>query len=212
MNDLLKMSMLYEKAYIEVLNLIHALKKREDEDELIAINTGRQPSEHFLPVRNALTRLKNNYRSLSDDYFNMHKKSAEIDEDGIYNLANGIIERAVLDYEIAVSKRDEIEQKKLEQWKDDVGQSYTTADLDIVFEKVRSSHEKFAEIASENLLDIVDITNRLRRSGTVFSDPQNPYRCPMCGGGMYSNTKTKHNAYLISCGTCMLSEVVAIEI
>lgn len=207
----LQQSMVYERAFNEAKMLLNVLNKRRRASEEKALERDEEVSQHFRLVFEDLSRLICKYRELSDKEFALHKAEDVVCDEGLGNLANGVISRAVWDYEIALSKGDEVEKEVLTKWKNEVGQLLTGVDLDAVWSRAEAAHEKFKTLASENIKDMIQISDHIRKNHLVYSDNVNPHRCPMCGSGVYVKTRLKHNTWLVCCSGCMLSEVVEVE-
>lgn len=207
----LQQSMAYERAYNESKSLLQALNKNARKAEESALERDEEVSEHYAMLREELLALVRKYRKLADDEFDAHKENDVVCDEGLGNLANGIIRQAVWDYEKAVSKEDDAEKQMLTRWKDEVGQTLTGVDLDNVWSRVDAAHERFKTVAQDNIDELVRVSDFIRRNGLTYSNPVNKHHCPMCGSGVYAKTKLKHNTWLVCCSGCMLSEVVEFE-
>lgn len=204
-------SMILERAYGEVTNIIVEYKARLKAKRMECLENGEKEPYHLRMVLDSLDNLAREYRKRSDEYFLKSKDNAELDRAGVENLANAIIERMALDYETAICEKDEGTINEIRNFAEKKAYLYTNLNAEDILSRIAVAHKKFCEIARENIKDILQVTETFRKKRDAFSEKNNPYRCPLCGGGMYVKTKYKSNSYLVGCTGCALTEVVTIR-
>lgn len=203
-------SMILERAYGEMTNLIHEYKVRAKQFIKAAMENGEKEPYHFRLVLDALDIVAKDFRKRSDDAFREHTLTTDMDEDGMMNLKNAIIERAALDYETALCEKDEGAMNELHNFAERKAHMYTDADTEEILDRIRERHKLFKDKAHDEIDGIVEMTEQFRKKRDAFSEKNNPHRCPLCGGGMYIRSKLKSNSYLVGCTGCNLSEVVTV--
>jgi hypothetical protein len=204
----LEYSMILERAYGEMTNVLHEYKARFAAAKKAALENGEKEPYHCRLVLDALDIVARDFRKRSDEAFAKHKATAEIDNTGAENLANGILARWAMDYETALSTDDEQALQELDFFAKKKAKLYTSLDGEDLIERIVSGHRRFKAKAHREIDDIIKVTDTFRRKRNAFSEKNNPHRCPLCGGGMYVKTKYKNNSYLVCCSGCDLSEVV----
>lgn len=203
-------SMILERAYGEVTNIIVEYKAKIKAKRMECLENGEKEPFHLRMVLDSLENLAKEYRKRSDEYF-LKSKSNELDQDGIENLANAIIERMALDYETALCEKDDGALNEIRNFAEKKAYRYTDLDVEDILTRISANHKKFKKKAHDDIVDIIDMTNKFRRQKYAFSEKNNPYRCPLCGGGMYVKSKLKSNSFLVGCTGCALTEVVTVR-
>ena len=210
--DDLEYSMVLERAYGEITNLINIEKTRGQEQKRIAREEGRSNPLHLSMVMDALKKVKDDFRKRSDEAYLKHRETHQgMDDDGCINLVNAIIKQAVMDYEEAIVNKDDGLKSEVEFFAMHNAGKYTSVDLYDVFDRIDSDYKKFVKKANESIDGIIEVTNKFRHTKRALSDPANPYRCPFCGGGMHIKGKLKTNSFLVACSGCNLTEVVTVH-
>lgn len=203
-------SMIMERAYGEITNLIYQYKARAKQFISAAKENGEKEPYHFRLVLDALDTVAKDFRKRSDDAFREHTLTTDMDEDGMMNLKNAVIERAALDYEAALCNGDDGVMNELHNFAECKAHMYTDTDTEDIFQRIRERHKLFKDKAHDEIDGIVEMTKQFRKKRDAFSEKNNPHRCPLCGGGMYIRSKLKSNSYLVGCTWCNLSEVVTV--
>ena len=203
-------SMILERAYGEMTNLIFEYKARAKQFIKAARENGEKEPYHFRLVLDALDVVAKDFRKRSDDAFREHTRTTDMDEDGMMNLKNAVIERAALDYEAALCQKDEGAMNELHNFAERKAQMYTNADTEEILNRIRERYKLFKDKAHEEISGIIQMTEQFRKKRDAFSEKNNPHRCPLCGGGMYIRSKLKSNSYLVGCTGCNLTEVVTV--
>ncbi len=204
-------SMILERAYGEVTNIIVEYKAKIKAKRIECLENGEKEPFHLRMVLDSLQNLAMDYRKRSDEYFLKSKKNEELDPKGIENLANAIIERMALDYETAICEKDEGALNEIRNFAEKKANRYTDLNVDEILSRISSAHKRFKRKSHEEIVDIIEMTNKFRKSKYAFSEKNNPHRCPLCGGGMYVKSRLKSNSYLVGCTGCNLTEVVTIR-
>lgn len=204
-------SMILERAYGEITNVIVDYKSRIKAKKADCLENGEKEPYHLRLVSDALENIAREFRERSDEYFARSKKGKEINPQGAENLANAIIERMALDYETALCEKDDGAIFELQDFARNKAYKYTNLDVDAVLERIASAHKAFKAKAQKNVIEINEMTKKFRTKRYAFSERNNPFRCPLCGGGMYVKTQMKSNSFLIGCTGCNLTEVVTIR-
>jgi hypothetical protein len=207
----LEYSMILERAYGETTNLILEYNAKVKERRKQAIEDGEKEPYHYRMVLDALDIVARRFRQRSDNYFEIHKKSKPLNDDGCQNLKNAVIERFALDYETALCEKDEGALCELDDFAKNKAHMYTRLDAEDIASRIVADHKRFKAKARAEIDGIIDITNRFRKKRHAFSEKNNPHRCPLCGGGMFIKSKMKSNVYLVGCTGCNLTEVVTIQ-
>ena len=206
----MKYSMILERAYGEMTNLIYEYKKRAKMHLQAARDNGEEEPYQFRLVIDALEIAAADFRQRSDDAFREHTKETDIDEDGMENLKNAVIERMALDYERAICNHDTGAIHEINNFVEKKAHMYTNLDTGEILERIREKRKKFADKAHDEITGIIEMTEQFRKKRDAFSEKNNPHRCPLCGGGMYIRSKLKSNSYLVGCTGCNLTEVVTV--
>ena len=204
-------SMILEKAYGEVTNLIVDYKKRVKEQLQLARDNGEKEPFHFRLVLDALDIIARDFRKRSDDAFREHTKKAEINDTGEENLKNAVIERMALDFEKAICDGNEGDINEIRNFAEKKAYRYTNLDAVEILDRIQEKHKRFQKKAHDDIEGIADVTERFRRKKNAFKEKNNPYRCPLCGGGMYVKSKNKTNSFLVACSGCSLTEGVTVH-
>lgn len=203
-------SMILERAYGEMTNIIVNYKARIKAKKAECLENGEDEPYHLRLVMDSLQGVAADFRKRSDEYF-IRSKSDALDPQGVENLANAIIERMALDYETAICEKDEGAINEIRNFAEKKAHLYTELDAADILSRISAAHIKFGDKARKNIFEILKVTEEFRKKRDAFSEKNNPYRCPLCGGGMYVKAKYKSNSYLVGCTGCALTEVVTIR-
>ena len=203
----LDVSMHYEGQYGLVTSRIVALQFERNKDREIARLTGREPNPAYTEEIERLKVRKAELRKKSDDAFLRHRAKAELDYDGIINLAVAVGEQMAMDYEDALSKGKQAVIDEVEAYAGKDGNLYNA------LTRIRAAHKRFVEMAHKNIFGIVAQTEAIEKihDKSGFKSQRNPYRCPLCNGGVYAKSKTKSDIYVVGCTGCFLTEVVTVN-
>lgn len=202
----LERSMMLERSFADVSHEIFEVKSRNAIEAERARKDGREP--RFIPM-DELIRSKNLFRAASDAAFIKHKATHPINDHGVEELAFAIMERAALDYELALCSDNEYAGdvlSEIEEFAEKYGSKYTTLDFPELLERICEKHERFVNKAHRDIESILDyvVNNKSKR----FRRKKNPNKCPLCGGGMYIKGSTNGKRLRVVCTSCELSEYV----
>lgn len=204
-------SMILERAYGEITNIIVEYKQKVKRQLQIIRENGEKEPYHYRLVMDALQIAASDFRERSDKAFAEHKGQSDISEDGIDNIKIAIVERMALDYEMALCENDDGTINEIHDFAKNKAHLYTNLDAEEVLERIREKQKRFNQKANANINELLEMTEKFRRKRYAFSERNNPYRCPLCGGGMYVKTKFKTGSYLVGCSGCNLTEVVNVH-
>lgn len=129
--------------------------------------------------------LKRKYRNGADTGWNNARKYTSVTDEPYENLANAIIERAVLDYEIALSYGDKATKYSIEEFAaGELCYSLTKLNVTEQLAIVKQQAEEYFKLVRKNYKAISAESAALRKAGKPF-DRFGKYRCPLCGGRIY---------------------------
>ena len=207
--ELIKESMTLERAVSLCSALANEAAKRRNE-----ANKGkRRPEdkdESFDLVINVINEAKDRFKADSNRLWKQAEERCRLDDEGVENLLNGVIQRAALDYELALSNRgfpDSI--REIENFFLGDADVFTKADVSQVPKRIRMARQRFVEIAHDHINEIIEETKVNRAARRDMLD--NTYRCPLCGGGMYEWGKAYNGRHQIRCTGCNLAESVKVK-
>lgn len=207
--ELIKESMTLERAVSLCSSLANEAAKRRNE-----ANKGkRRPEdedESYDLVINVINEAKDRFKADSDQLWKQAENRCRLDDDGVENLLNAVIQRAALDYELALSNRgfpDAI--REVEEFFRGDADVFTKADVTEVPRRIRMAHRRFVEIAHDQIADIIRETKENRKAGRDMCD--NSVRCPLCGGGVYEYGVPYNGRHQVRCTGCNLSESVKLK-
>lgn len=207
-------SMILERAFSELVSIVSYAKIRAAQQFKAAKDAGEPEPAHLRLVIDALENVKSDFRKRSDKAYKKHCTTASCDKAGVENLANAVIERMALDYETAISDPTEHSlgmKNEVEYFAKTLGKTYTSLDTEDILDAISAKYKVFKKKAHDNISELITITDMFRKKRDAFSEKHNPYRCPLCGGGMYVKSKMKANSYLVGCTGCNLTEIVTIK-
>lgn len=213
MNDLEK-SIYYEAQFGKCLNRAYRMQIARRKASETARENGKEFVDVYTPLLERIKQEKAIYRKLSDTYFAKHKQNPiEFDEDGVINLANAIVERAAMDYEMALCKNNRKSLSEIETFAKDNAGFYTRTDVERILARIRKAHEEFKQYAHENIAAIVKTTDEFKKHPfhAEFNDARNHNRCPLCGMGLFVKKRYNGGGYLVACGGCSLTEAVTLK-
>ena len=106
--DYFKESMTFERASSECNDIILRLGRKRNRAEETARMNGEAPPDFYDLVITEVKQAKEKFDSLSNEYFDAHKRlKPELDEGGCQNLLIAIVQSWAADYEKALSSHDE---------------------------------------------------------------------------------------------------------
>ena len=211
MEKAIKESLVYDRANSRLRLFIADLSAKQREDDKVDLENGEPLDQSYDILLKDLKTLQSVYNTESQRLWNMAEQKAEWTRHAVENLANAIVQRAVEDYEMAISGvpcEDEI--TSLERFADNCDQGeyvLTKARVHDLLALVRKGHKQFVKYANENGKEIIAETKRIRSKHGEITDSR--YRCPMCGGALY--TESQCGVHRVVCTGCYLSEVVQID-
>lgn len=203
-------SLHYERAFSWMTQIIHDLHiLREDSNKKSEANNERPDASLYLILKD-FERLQKEYRQRSDEAWKIAERNGEWYQRNCEDLANSIIAKAFEDYEIAISgiNRNESEIMLIEKFAElcDHGDvALTTQKIKPMLKRVDKAHEVFVMMVNEHKNEIISETKEKQENRNNNME-NNKYRCPLCGGGLYA--QTKYGITRIVCTHCYLSEVV----
>ena len=207
--ELIRDSMTLERAVSLCGSLANEAAKRRNE-----ANKGkRRPEdkdESFDLVINVINEARDRFRSDSNRLWKQAEERCRLDDEGVENLLNAVVQRAALDYELALSSRgfsDSI--REIENFFRGDADVFTKADVTQVPKRIREARQRFVEIAHDHAGEIIEETKANRAARKDMCD--NSIRCPLCGGGMYEWGKAYNGRHQIRCTGCNLAESVKVK-
>ena len=208
----LERSMEYERAFAEMTKVRTKIGAMRNAAEDEARKNGDPRPSYYDIIMDDMMYLQTRYQREADKAFQMHKETHTPNVTGIENLANAVVMSAIQDYEEAVSSGRRGAGgviRSIRKFAATEAGFYTTADVSGILSRIDATYPKFKRVALNNVDAIKAETKRLkaeRASKEPFSQTglnrYNPFRCPLCGGGLwYSGGKEKR----IRCSSCYLS-------
>ena len=205
----LERSMEYDRAHAEMQKVrmtVGAMRTAAEDNA--RMNNEPRPT-YYDVIMDDLFALQAKYRTLSDKEYETHKATHEPSEEGILNLCNAVVLSAIQDYEEALSSGRRGAGgviRSIRRFAQTEAGHFTTADVPAILTRIDHAYPKFKKIAIANLDGIKKETKRMRENSlggdSFYGRRSNPYRCPMCGGGLwYSNGREKR----VRCSSCFLS-------
>lgn len=189
-------SLMFEKAYT-LADIAQRNVSRGKGDALI-------PGDGAKIVYDDLTALKAKYRAASDKAIKRAKDAARVTDEPYENLANAVVERAVLDYEIALSFDDKGGQLAIENFaRSELCSVLTKLDVKAQLEIVKEKADAFQKYVRENCKAISTESAALRKAGKHI-EIYGKYKCPLCGGRLYEFTRGNRRKREYHCSGCAL--------
>lgn len=146
-------------------------------------------------------------RSEANETWKEVEAACDLDDDGVLNLLNSVVQRAAMDLELSLSGRGFADTvKEVRQFFLNDADVYTRADVRGVPDRIYEGHKRFQKYVRDNIDGILEDTERNRRARKDMTD--NKYRCPLCGGGLFVYGRSDRNRYMVRCTGCSLSETV----
>lgn len=150
-----------------------------------------------------LDELKSKYRAQADAGWKKAEAAAKVSDDPYQNLANAIVERAVLDYEIALSQKDEAAQHAIEDFAaGEFCAELTKLNVSEQLEVVKARAYEYFKLVRVNYKRISQDSANLRKAGKPL-ERYGKYRCPLCGGRLYEYQRAKRRKEY-HCSGCAL--------
>lgn len=203
-NDYMQKSLVFERAWYMVNTVMRSIGAERKENTKEAARNGELPDESYNIVLADLRRIKKEYRKKSEELWNKAKQISGVDDSVYDRLANAVIERAAIDYEIAISAGNAGRMAELESFaRSDYADDLTKCDVPAILQKIRYAWPGWKAYVTENAEDIAADTIELRRKRTSNIEAKFKYRCPFCGGGlnMYSRA-VKNEGRRFVCSGC----------
>lgn len=194
--ELIASSLSYEKAF----TMAEAAQRKASNGKAAALPEG----DGARILIDDLEKLKGNYRAKAEESWAKVKGAARVSDEPFQNLANAIVERAVLDYEIALSNGDKDTQASIEKFA--AGDfCYTLTKLDITeqLETIKERAGKFFESVQKNYKEISADSAKLRKAGKPL-ERFAKYRCPLCGGRIFEAARARSKRREYHCSGCAL--------
>lgn len=206
--DLVNKSLEYERAYGKVSELLLRVREQRNLDDRCSRIAGDNPDTSWETLIGELERTKKKFRSYSDELWAGAEKKGAFQKDAIKDLLSAVVLRAANDYELAVSGEGNAEEmSRIEWFAQNDATGFTGIFLPDVLKKIREAQPKFAQVAKENIKEIVD-ESELNRKNRKADMSQNKHRCPLCGGGLFTQTRRGSAYQVVCCSGCSLREVV----
>ena len=205
-----ELSMHYERVFGHLSALHVALQEQYNTERRNAAKEGREPDKSYDDKLENLKVQKAKYRKLSDEYYRRHRRKHPgiYDDDSLDNLIVAIMQRAALDYGMALSTKDLVLQSELERFADGYGQELTSMDMGSVFESLKIGYGRFCKIVDEHHDEIIAdnkaIAKRRDNGERRFTYR---YHCPICRGQILNGTrgrkpKTARQTLVFRCNHC----------
>lgn len=194
--ELIASSLSYEKAF----TMAEAAQRRASNGKTAALPRG----DGALILIEDLEKLKGDYRKKAEESWAKVKASARVSDEPYQSLANAIVERAVLDYEIALSTGDKDTQASIEAFA--AGDfCYTLTKLDITEQLgvIKARAADFQKLVRENYKEIAADSAKLRKAGKPL-ERFSKYRCPLCGGRIFEAARPRSKRREYHCSGCAL--------
>lgn len=167
--------------------LMHRQKKLE----------GKQSDPAFLETLNLLEELKAKAEETCDRCWKTAEENRVSLNAGVEDLVVAIYYQAVLDYERACIHGNKKTKREVERFASG-SETMTTA-----VHRARDAANTMREIVRDHGEEIVRWTEAQRKSGIInIRSRKSPYRCPMCGNGLFHVGKPTKGVYRIKCPTC----------
>lgn len=205
-------SLVYERAYTNLGVFIRDLRARKNEDARFDLANGEEPDAAYDIILADFEKIKEDYGNESKRLWKMAEKKSEFYDWAFEDLANAVVIKAVEDYEMAVcGMRNDSEILLIEKFAESADEGemiYTKLNVKVLLDRVKKAHEEFVKITKEHGTDIL-LETRRKRKAKDFDYTKNKYKCPMCGGGLF--TQTMFGVHRVVCTGCYLSEVVKVD-
>lgn len=209
-HDLIRKSMLYERAYGKVNEILKMLQEQRKVDRKYSKMAHEEPDDSYDLVYDELAKVRFRFRNFSDDLWCGAERKGLFEKESVEELLSAVVLRAANDYEMAVSGgKNEKEMQRIEQFAEEDASGFTKIPFSEVLVKIRKAQPEFARIARDNAKEIIAETDANRRKRRADMS-NNKYRCPLCGGGLYSQSKRGMTYHIICCTGCSLREVVSV--
>ncbi len=211
MEKAMKESLIYDRASARVGVIVSSLLAKQRADDKVDLDNGEECDASYDVLIKDLKTLQSVYNTESDRLWQMAEKKSEWTRRAVEDLANAIVQKAVEDYEMAISGTQcEMEMASLEEFADkcDAGEYVLTkAKVNDLLKMVRKGHEEFVKYAKANADEIIAETKRIRSKREDIASSR--FKCPMCGGAVFS--ELEYGVHRACCTGCYLSEVIRVE-
>ena len=211
LENAMRESLMYDRAASRLQVIISDLAVRQRSDDAVDVENGEELDESYDILLKDLRLIETSYNVESKRLWDMAEKKAEWTRHAVEGLANAIVQKAVEDYEMAISGTQcESEMSSLERFAEECDNGeYVLTKIKVkdLLAKVRKGHEKFVRHAKTFGDDIIAETAAIRKKHGDITESR--YRCPMCGGALY--TESQHGVHRVVCTGCYLSQVVKVE-
>lgn len=152
----------------------------------------------------------------ADEYWKNAETMKTVIQDNHHGLANAMIERAVRDFEAAISGYNitkicgspEDAKKSVETFaKKKASKYYTTLDIEDILKKIERTYRKeFIPMVNANAEEILTAWERHQKR---CDSTTKPWKCPNCGGDLHIGVWNDH---IIECSGCNLSAPIPMDV
>lgn len=195
-NELIATSLSYEKAF----TMADTAQRKASNGKTAALPKG----DGALILIEDLEKLKGEYREKAEESWAKVKASARVSDEPYQNLANAIVERAVLDYEIALSLGDKDTQASIEKFAEgDFCFTLTKLDITEQLGVIKAKHKEYAKLVRDNYKAISADSAKIRKAGKPL-ERFSKYRCPLCGGRIFEAARPRSKRREYHCSGCAL--------
>lgn len=166
-------------------------------------------SDYMSAVRAYVEPYREHLEKQANDLWSKAEKSPDIVEDNWRNLANSLVERAVRDYEAALSginqtktseSPDDVKRSIEKFSKTDAGKYYDTLQIEDVLSKIKRTYfNEFVPLVDAHADEILTAWEKSQRRCDSITKP---WKCPSCGGDLRRGIWTDAR---IECSYCNLS-------
>lgn len=200
-------SLRYERA-VSMLNVIaRDLRQKRSEDKASANKAGVKPDGSFDLVIERIESERQTIQETADLLWKEAEKRCTVPDYSIEDLLNAVLTKATSDYEALLSgMMPESRAGEIEYFFKHDADGLTSAEVSTFIPRIKRGHEKFVELVRLKKYDIIEETNRKRKSGGNMQF--NSVKCPLCGSGLYEYGTGVGGRHLIRCTGCNLSEMV----
>lgn len=209
--ELMAQSMAYERAQARVGDAMNKLSRERNKAYDECRETGETLDPSYDLALQAMKTAREELRRTGNRLWKQAEQTADIYPPAVENLANAVVERAVYDYEMALSGAgNALHRADVERFARDGAEAYTGIDLKQVLRKCREAYPIFAAMVREHGDEIIQETRRNREKHINLE--LNTYKCPMCGGALYAyGTAPRDGLQRINCTGCSFTGTYAVD-
>ncbi len=204
--------MAYERAQARIGAAMNQLSRERNKEYEECRRTGEEPDRAYDIALQQMKSARESLRRTGDRLWREAEQKANIYPPAVENLANAIVERAVYDYEMALSGIGKnLHRNDVERFARDDAEGYTSIDLNQILRKVREAYPIFSATVREHGDEIIRETRKNREDHINME--LNTYKCPLCGGALYAYGKaSREHVQRINCTGCSLSGAYVIKV